>query len=51
MWQIWMIFYVHSCEVSSTEYRVHLVRVNRLSVWRVFLVCIVVKMAQDVGMV
>ena len=46
MWQIWTVFYVEGCGVSSVEYRVHLV-----SVKRVFLLCIVGKMAQDVGMV
>ena len=35
--------------MSSTEYRVHLVGVNRLS--ESCLVCIVGKMAQEVGMV
>ena len=35
--------------MSSTEYRVHLVDVNRLSACRE-LVCTVGKMAQDVGM-
>ena len=48
MWQMWIDFYVESCGVSSAEYCVHLVGVNRLES---FLVCIVGKMAQDVGMV
>ena len=46
MWQIWIVFYVEGYGVSSVEYCVHLV-----SVYRVFLLCIVGKMAQDVGMV
>ena len=38
--------------MSSTEYHVHLVGVNRLSACREFFgVCIVGKMAQDVGVV
>ena len=37
--------------MSSAECHVHLVGVNRLSACREFLVCIVGKMAQDVGMV
>ena len=50
-WQIWSVFYVESCGVSSTEYHVHLVGVNRLSACRKFFgVHIVGKMAQDVGM-
>ena len=35
-WQIWIVFYVESCGVSSAECRVHLVGVNRRSV--IFLV-------------
>ena len=31
--------YVESCGVSSAEYHVHLVGVNRLSACREFLVC------------
>ena len=27
MWQIWIVFYVESCGVTSAEYRVHLVSV------------------------
>ena len=45
---MWIVFYVEGCAVSSAKYRVHLVI---LSVQRVFLLCIVGKMAQDVGMV
>ena len=43
---MWIVFYVEGCGASSAEYRVHLV-----SVYRVFLLCIIGKMAQDVGMV
>ena len=46
MWQIWIVFYAEGCGVSNAEYRVHLVNVQR-----VFLLGIVCKMAQDVGMV
>ena len=47
MWQnlVWIVFYVEGCGASSAEYRVHLVSVY------IFLLCIVGKMAQDVGMV
>ena len=45
MWQMWIVFYVEGYGVSSAEYRVHLVNVKS------FLLCIVGKMAQDVGMV
>ena len=47
MWQnlVWIVFYVEGCGASSAEYRVHLVSVSS------FLLCIVGKMAQDVGMV
>ena len=38
--------------MSNAEYLVHLVRMNRLSACiECFVVCIVGKMAQDVGMV
>ena len=47
MWQIRIVFYVEGCGVSSVEYRVHLVSACVKS----FLLCIVGKMAQDVGMV
>ena len=47
-WQIWIVFYVEGCGVSSAEYSVRLVGMNRLES---FVVCIVGKMAQDVGMV
>ena len=36
MWQIWKIFNVESCGVSSADYHVHLVGVNRLSACRDF---------------
>ena len=36
MWQIWIVFYVESCGLSSAEYRVHLAGVNRLSACREF---------------
>ena len=42
------LLYVERCGVSSAEYHIHLVGVNRLSACREFLVCIV---AQNVGMV
>ena len=35
-WQIWIVFYVEGCGVSSAEYSVHLVGVNRLSACREF---------------
>ena len=41
-----LLLSVEGCRVSSAEYCVHLV-----SVWNVFLLCIVGKMGQDVGMV
>ena len=44
-------FYVESFGVSSAEYCVHLVGVNRLSDVESFFGCIVGNMAQDVGMV
>ena len=47
-WQIWIVFYVESCGVSSAEYSVHLVSGNRLES---FVVCIVDKMAQYVEIV
>ena len=40
----WVVFYVEGCGMSSAEYHVHLVGVNRL-------VGIVGKMAKDVAMV
>ena len=36
---MWIVFYVERCGVSSTEYRVHLVGVNRLSACREFFCC------------
>ena len=37
--------------MSNAEYLVHIVRMNRLSACREFVVCVVGKMAQYVGMV
>ena len=48
MWQIWIVFHVEGCGVSSIEHKVHLVGV---SIEESFVVRIVGKMAQDVGMV
>ena len=45
MWQMWIVFCVEGYGVSSAEYRVHLVCKEFLHL------CIVGKMAQDVGMV
>ena len=45
IWNMWIVFYVEGCGMSSGEYRVPLVSVY------VCLLCIVGKMAQDVGMV
>ena len=46
-WQnlVWIVFYVEGCGASSAEYCVHLV------CREFFFLCIVGKMAQDVGMV
>ena len=50
-WQIWIVFYVEDCGESYAECCVHLVGVDRECILDGFVVCIVGKMTQDVGMV
>ena len=49
--KIWIVFYVEDCGVSSADCHVRLEGVERIITLESFVVCIVGKMAQDVGMV